>query len=157
MNYTNIGKKTIEQYTKAFKKQTLKKWELHAFAKLLNTIKWSSPERKQAIENLFSELHIGYGTDQEYKLTAEHTKQGKEYFQRYCFKLNGEVRKGCQLGTRELNIVRKFSHFRFVGFYDHYNNGGYDPFYMIVFRVYNKDGNYFDYSPVHWGDPYIVG
>lgn len=86
-------------------------------------------------------------------ITKEQSKFGIKWLKTKAFKLNGEARKNCILGTREQEIVKNFSHFKFAGVANTNDIGYRGPYssYVPIWRTYAKDGRYFDYIVVSSG------
>lgn len=93
------------------------------------------------------------------KITAEQTKFGKAWLKDYFFKRNGEPRSGKRteyVSNQTLEIAKRVSRFEFIGVLgvaDQYWN---IHSFLPIYRAYDRNGNYFDYSPVHWGEPVIM-
>lgn len=84
-------------------------------------------------------------------ITRELTKVGLEWLRRIGFKKNGEPRqsKSQPFGDRELDIIRNFARFAWVGIYntqEHFGNYNGAKSYTPIWRVYAKDGTSFDYA-----------
>jgi len=94
------------------------------------------------------------------KITSEQTKFGKAWLKNHFFKLNGEIRSGKNtenVGDRVLHIAKSVSRFEFVGTIGLMNScGEYYVQFLPIYRTYNKKGEYFDYAPIHWGQPIIM-
>lgn len=89
---------------------------------------------------------------EERPITKEQSKLGIAWLRNKAFKLSGEPRKNCILGTFEQSIVNNFSHFKFVGIVDT------NPYmsrsvFVPIWRTYARDGRAFDYyiSPGSYG------
>ncbi len=93
------------------------------------------------------------------KITAEQTKFGKQWLKAYFFKKNGEPRGGKRteyVENRTLEIAKNVSRFEFIGVLGVANNYWEIHSFLPIYRAYNRKGEYFDYSPVHWGQPVIM-
>ena len=146
-----MTKYTQDKYTKLVRgKSAWVENDIRGFIKLLNAIRFKETQRDEQAENLKNSM----GT---YPITKEQTKKGINYLRTRYFKLNGEPRKSCPFREREIHVIRNFKRFLFVGVYEEYNDYGYGPFYHPIYRVIAKDGSTFEYVPVHWGTPLIVG
>lgn len=146
-------KKTIDSYYKLINQKTWNKSDVQRMCTALNSLRFSKNEKRIYELSKWRELFDAKGL--EYKLTPEHTKQGIEYLRNYSWTTKGVKRKGCQFGYRELAILNEFKRFAFVGFHEEYNRLGM-VLYHIIYRVYAKNGAYFDYVPVHWGHPMVI-
>jgi len=157
--------KLLKQKKELMKAKKLTKSEINSFKKLFNSMRWIDPrfnnnlkpECKNDFENIQTILnHMYYSDSKSYLITKEQTKQGIDYLKRFCFKVNGSLRKGVEDSFNEycIDIIKNFSKFRFVGFYE--INHQYHNEYMPAWRTYDKKGNYFDYICAHWGKPEIL-
>lgn len=93
------------------------------------------------------------------KITAEQTAFGKTWLKEYFFKKDGTPRSGKRteyVGTRVLDIAKSVSRFEFIGVLGIANQGWEIHSFIPVYRAYDKKGNYFDYAPIHWGEPVIM-
>lgn len=84
-----------------------------------------------------------------YNITSSHAQKGLHYLKAKCLKANGQRRNTKQLQNMPnefFKAIKEHSHFTFVGFteieYNVYNNR---PFYMPVWRIHTRSGEYFDY------------
>lgn len=149
--------KTAQKHYKNLqaKARTWKKSEIGAVIKLLNSANYERvTETKNALLDL--ESYFTYGAQEERKITREQSQYGIQYLRSRYFKVDGSPRKNCPFGNREIAILKSFSKFRWVGLRANYNNCGDVRWFTPVYRVYSKDGSYFDYTAVHWGDPEIL-
>jgi hypothetical protein len=93
------------------------------------------------------------------KITAEQSKFGKAWLKDFFFNLKGQPRKGKRteyVSDRVLNIAKSVSRFEFVGVQILAAQGWYPCQAVPIYRAYNRKGQYFDYAPVHWGQPIIM-
>lgn len=93
------------------------------------------------------------------KITNEQTKFGKAWLKNHFFKLNGEKRTGKNteyVNDDVLRIAKAVVKFEFVGVLGVANQSWEIHSFLPIYRAYNKKGEYFDYSPVHWGQPVIM-
>lgn len=93
------------------------------------------------------------------KITAEQTKFGKTWLKEYFFKKNGEPRSGKRteyVGTRTLNIAKSVTRFELVGVQVLASQGWYPTQVIPIYRAFNRKGEYFDYAPIHWGEPLVM-
>lgn len=129
--------------------------EIRGLAKLLNSKRFGITER--GCERFFMineiERRLNEAT-RTWPITKEQSSKGIEYLRRRYFKKNGEPRKLCPFSETAQNIIRNFKRFEFVGLYEHATTAG-SMGYLPIYRVISKHGSYFDYSPVHWGEPII--
>jgi len=92
-------------------------------------------------------------------ITKEQTQLGKAWLKNHFFKLNGKPRGGKAtqyVGDRVLEISKSVSRFEFIGVLGCMNSYGEIVQFLPIYRTYNRKGQYFDYSPVHWGQPVIM-
>lgn len=93
------------------------------------------------------------------KITPEQTKFGKAWLKEYFFKLNGKPRGGKRtqyISDETLRIAKSVVRFEFVGVLGIANQSWEICSFLPIYRAYNRKGEYFDYSPVHWGEPVIM-
>lgn len=93
------------------------------------------------------------------KITAEQTKFGKAWLKQYFFKLDGSPRSGKRtenIGAETLRIAKNVSRFEFIGVLGVANSYWEIMQFLPIYRAYDRKGNYFDYAPVHWGEPVIM-
>lgn len=147
-------KKTMQSYEALITAKVWTKQDCQRVAKALNALRFTSTDdhTRTFMINWKDRFNA---RDSEYKITKEHSDQGINYLRNYCFTTKGAVRKSCNLGWSEQEIIKNFKRFAFVGYHTEYNNYGY-PFYHIIYRCYDKFGRYFDYCPMHWSDPLVV-
>lgn len=164
----NTTRKTFEKYQRLIKGRTWSKEEINGFKKLINAKArgWlESQESKDLVGKLEALLDekLVYGKRGEYSITSGQTRQGIEYLKNYIFKENGQVRnrKHMPFTERQIEIVRTFRRFSFVGFVDigylRSQGSQYGPhsWYLPRYRVYGK-GGHFDYTCGHWEDPEVI-
>lgn len=108
---------------------------------------------RYGIKDLYFRAQLVKNFQGPYQITEEQSIKGITYLRTKCLKTNGEARniKNMPFGTFELNIIRNFYKFEFIGIYGHYNEYmntimNYSP----VYRCYDIHGNYFDYIGVHF-------
>lgn len=109
-----------------------------------------SKDLKKLVGVLDNRLMDGY----EFKLTEEHTEQGLSWLKQHLFKKNGSYKNNkisrC-FGEREKDIIKDFSHFTFIDLY--YYGSRVNPAY----RVYDRKGNYFEYTVDAFSLPEVIG
>lgn len=147
--------KTKAKYEKLIQGKRWTKQEIHGFVKALNSMRFSdrNPERVAMIQSLYAQFQLRSGA---WSITKEQTTQGINYLRTRYFKLNGEPRSQCPFGYREQGIIKRFRRFEFSGIYEEQNPYG-SVFYHPIYRVIDRDGNSFEYTPVHWGTPLVHG
>lgn len=92
------------------------------------------------------------------KITKEQTDFGKAWLKDYFFKKNGEPRSGKRteyVDDDVLRIAKSVVRFEFVGVNVLASQGWYPCQVVPIYRAFNRKGDYFDYSPIHWGSPII--
>lgn len=93
------------------------------------------------------------------KITKEQTQYGKAWLKNHFFKANGDKRSGKNtefVSDEVLRIAKNVSRFEFVGVLGVANSYWVINQFLPIYRTYDAKGNYFDYSPVHWGQPVIM-
>lgn len=150
-----MNKRTKLDYLSLFKQKTWAKADIQRLTKFLNGVRFTKDDDRRAFslefQAKFDELW-----NKPRLLTEEHSTQGINYLRDYCWTTKGVVRKSCRaFNEDEREIVKNFKSFAFIGWHIETNDFG-DTFFHIVYRTYAKDGSYFDYIPMHWGDPIIV-
>lgn len=92
------------------------------------------------------------------KITKDQTDFGKQWLKEFFFKQDGTPRKGKRtenISHRVLSIAKGVSRFEFVGVAVLASSGWWPCQTVPIYRAYNRKGEYFDYSPIHWGQPII--
>lgn len=151
--YKEISKRTYLKHINTLKKDLLTKSEINAVAKLMNSLRFSEPDRREQIWALHNDM-----LKDAYKITLEQSQIGIDWLMKNIvnsrtMKLR-ENKLAQDFNERELNIILNFSHFEFVGFEEHSNN--WSSYYTPVYRTVAKNGEYFDYTAIHWGPCMIV-
>lgn len=129
----------------------------------------STQDMWDAIFNRAKELDMKIGYSQAHgeridfikprKITKEQTVFGKTWLKEYFFKKDGSLRSGKRteyVGSRVFNIAKSVSKFEFVGVQVLASNGWYPSQVVPIYRAYNRKGEYFDYAPIHWGEPIFM-
>lgn len=94
------------------------------------------------------------------KITREQTELGRVWLRNYLFKASGAPRGGKVtegISDSVLKVAKSVSRFEFVGVQLLASSGWYPCGAVPIYRAYDRKGNYFDYSPIHWGAPIIHG
>jgi len=150
--------KTKLEKLRLLKEKKLTKQQIYSFKKLLNNQRFEKdPEVNKLTDHVKEKLELG--VCKEYLITKEQTKQGIDWLKNFCFKKNGTLRKNVNnyFSDFEIDVIRNFSKFRFVGFHvdrsrEHFGILTYIP----VWRTYSKDGDYFDYYCEDRGTPVVL-
>lgn len=149
------------------------KSQINGLTKHLNNLRFEDYETNRALwDRIFRRaeelgLEIGYseahGERLDFKtprkITKEQSDFGKRWLKEYFFKANGQPRSGKRteyVGTRVLEIAKNVSRFEFVGVQVLASEGWYPCQIVPIYRAYNRKGQYFDYAPIHWGEPLIM-
>ena len=105
--------------------------EIIYFRKFIRT-----SEQRKYLLSLFKE---------EYSITKEQTIKGIEYLRNTVFKKNGKFRntKNMPFGEREIDVIKDFKEFKFVGLS---SVSQYTLYYIPVYRVIDNQGNSFEYT-----------
>lgn len=93
------------------------------------------------------------------KITSEQTMFGKAWLKQYFFKLDGQARAGKRtewVSKKTLDIAFNVSRFEFIGVLGLAGQDWGIHSFIPIYRAFDRQGNYFDYSPVHWGKPVIM-
>lgn len=147
-----ISKAVKEKYLKLIKGKRWEKSDIHGFLKLLNSMKFNKNEnKKRDIEDLLFLFH-DQGT--EWGISKEQTLTGITWLRNAVLKNDGTYRNSKLsdvFGDKEKMIIKNFSKFKFVGI--HEERTSWHTFYYPIYRTYDRKGNYFDYTPIHWGTP----
>lgn len=165
--------RTVQIHLKRIKQGRFEKSEINALTKFLGSYRFASPERKNEILDLQADLLECVGHEyisssfqcdvmhfkKPCKITKEQTKLGKAWLKHHFFKLSGEKRgsKNAEhVSDRVLAISKSVSRFEFVGVLMVRNQWADLLQALPIYRTYNRKGEYFDYSPIHWGQPIIM-
>lgn len=149
------------------------KSQINGLTKHLSGLRFGTGSRQDAWDKIISrakelDLEIGYseasGERLDFlvprKISKEQSDFGKAWLKEYFFKKNGDARGGKRtefVGTRVLNIAKSVSRFEFVGVQILASPQGFYPVQAVpIYRAFNRKGEYFDYSPIHWGEPLIM-
>lgn len=152
-------KRTIKKYLDRIenKKSPWTKLEINSFKKLIGSMHWmEDAEYKNEILNLWGKFtDLGY--ELEYDITKEQSEFGINWLKKQLFKSNGEPRNNKKIDElncdRVRNIVKSFKKFTFVGYHMSYRYGSRAEPLSPVYRVYSKNGEYFDYTIAgQWGE-----
>jgi hypothetical protein len=165
--------KTMQRHLDRIKAGKFEKSEINALTKLIQSSRFAEQIRKNEIlafldlvsdEVGFEYLHGGFqGAVRHFKkpmkITKQQTELGKQWLRNYFFKLNGKKRTGKAtefVGDRVLQISKKVKRFEFVGILIGRNQWRDISGVLPIYRTYDSSGNYFDYAPIHWGQPIIM-
>lgn len=154
--YKELTKTNMKKQLQRIDTQVWTKGDIGAFARMLNSYRFSEKERQTQIMELWSKLE-DRASDEPYSITDEQSQVGIEWLRKVCFTSKGANRASKEVADfneREFNIVRNFSHFEFVGFDE--SSNGYSSHYAPIYRTLDKDGNYFDYVARMWQAPQIL-
>lgn len=145
-----VSNKTIEKYAKLIKGNKWTKQEINGFLKLLRGKRFVDQGTKGQIEHLM-ELFSEVSANKDYSITKEHSNQGLEWLKTRVLLKRGGVAKGSGFSHHDVDIIKDFDHFKFVGIHQYYNsytNESTD--FGPIFRIVAKDGSSIDYSPIRW-------
>lgn len=154
--YKQLTKANEKLQNKRIQSQLWTKGDILAFAKMLNSTKFSSKERFKQILDLHAKLE-DRAYEKSYSITEEQSQFGIDYLRKICFTVKGLNRKSKLVDDfkeSDFNIVRNFSRFEFVGFDELADR--YQSHYSPIYRTIDKNGNYFDYVCRMWDAPRIV-
>lgn len=153
--------------------KTYKKSQIGGLTKHLAGFRFSNDSNTNSWTRIFNraeELGLEVGYSEAYgerldfkvprKITREQTEFGKAWLKNYFFKKNGEPRQTkhtTSVGShRVLSIAKSVSRFEFVGVQVLASQGWYPVQVVPIYRAYNRKGEYFDYAPIHWGQPLVM-
>lgn len=154
--YKELSKANHKLQMKRLNSKVWTKGDILAFGKMLNSMKFSSPERKDAIYKL-SDMLYTKTVDFGYDITKEQSQFGIVWLNKICFTTKGKNRNSkmvIDFMERDFNVVKNFAKFEFVGFD---SGNGIHEHYTPIYRTIDKDGNYFDYVARMWAAPEIIG
>ena len=148
------------------------KSQINGLTKHLSNLRFGSNDNHESWNKIFNRakelgLEVGYSEvhgerlnfTTPRKITKEQTQFGKAWLKNYFFKLDGKVRSGKRtecVSQNLLNIAKSVTRFEFVGVQVVASQGWYPCGVTPIYRAFDKHGNYFDYSPVHWGEPMLM-
>jgi hypothetical protein len=151
--YKQISKATMKKHVARLSKELVTKSDINALGKLMNSLRFSEFERRDQIHALMND-----NLKDSYKITQEQTEVGIDWLMKNIVnERTGRLRENKlaqDFFERERNIILNFSHFEFVGFEEHANM--YSSYYTPIYRTVAKNGQYFDYTAIHWGPCMIV-
>lgn len=162
---------TIDKHIARIKSAKFTKNEIGALTKLIQSMRFSKNEkRKELIQDLIDNNleHIRelydfnsdvYHFAKPCKITVEQTELGKNWLKNYFFNNSGNPRRGKateNISESVLNISKSVSRFEFVGLMFFKNTYQDVNAVSPIYRTYNKQGDYFDYAPLHWSKPVIM-
>lgn len=107
---------------------------------------------------------LSYGHSKEFKITKEQTKFGLDYLKDTVFTSKGTTRNAKRNFLKEepnaVNILKNFAKFRFIGLASVsqplYWQNKVGEYTLPIYRTYDKNGNYFDYTAGMWGNCGVV-
>lgn len=157
--------------------KTFKKSQINGLTKAVSALRWrdwsldSGQSAFELMDKFLKEIGLAYSCDDDEsngiiyffttprKITKEQTALGKTWLKNHFFKASGEPRRDKvteKVTDAVLQISAKVSKFEFVGLIGLRNSMGAVVQWLPIYRTYDRKGNYFDYAPVHWGQPIIM-
>lgn len=128
------------------KRETNQPWkesEIIYFRKAIGPSGLKDKNQRDELRDYFEECMPSDG----YNITSEQKEKGITYLLENSYKKNGSLRKNNIFGSFELEIIKNFCDFKFVGLYSQLTLGGFDMGYTVpIYRCISKDGSYFDYT-----------
>lgn len=124
------------------------------FRKAIGYCGIKDPELRKQLRkqfDVFAEKNEGY------LITNEQSEKGRTYLLDRSLRKNGELRKGCKLGSREIDILRDLDYHRFVGLWEQHNGFGDVMGYLPVYRAVAQNGNSFEYVGATYEMMEVVG
>lgn len=76
-----------------------------------------------------------------YNITLEHQQKGIDYLMANTFKKNGTLRKNNMFGSFELEVLKNYSHFKFVGLH----RAGMSDYVLPLYECIAHNGDSFTY------------
>lgn len=113
-----------------------------------------------AVEVFISD-YFGHGEQYDFEITEYQTTKGLDWLLNNTFKKNGDVRKSKSMilsDPEHFEIVKNFKEFRFIGLRLERNNSYNSKYSSVapIYRVLDNNGDYFDYSPIAFGETVIL-
>lgn len=153
--------------------KVFKKSQVNGLTKHLSGIRYSVPyETRGNLTDLIIKRCTELGMEIDYcyadgerftftkprKITKEQSDFGKQWLKDFFFKKNGQPRSGQRtqyVSDRVLRIAKSATRFEFIGVIGLFNSMGEMCQFVPLYRTFNRKGEYFDYAPIHWGQPII--
>ncbi len=153
--------------------KTYKKSQVNGLTKYLSSLRFASMNNSQAMWDIIFKrgkefgLEVGYSEaygerldfSKSRKITGEQTALGKQWLKEYFFKKDGSPRSGKRteyVSETVLGIAKSVVRFEFVGVQVLASSRWYPCSVVPIYRAFNRKGEYFDYAPIHWGQPIIM-
>lgn len=156
--------------------KTFEKSQVNGLTKKLSSFRFGSlseeTSKQAALDNFRDEVglscvgsvymngnHYVYHFDKPRKITIQQTLMGKLWLKNFFFKLDGSPRSGQRtegISARVLSIAKRCKRFEFIGVIGCTNGYGSEVSFIPIYRTYDSRGEYFDYAPVHWGQPVVM-
>lgn len=149
-----------------------KKSQINGLTKHFSSLRFGTGSNHDAWKAIFKraeELGLAIGYSEAYgerldfkvsrKITKEQSDFGKAWLKNYFYKMNGQPRNGKateNVSNSVLKIAKSVFRFEFVGVQILASQGWYPVQAVPIYRAFNRKGEYFDYSPIHWGQPIIT-
>lgn len=156
--------------------KTFQKSQINGLTKHLSNLRWTTNQNLRRDNDVIFKRTEELGMEIDYndsnlrgekfvfkvprKITREQTIFGKSWLKEYFFKKDGSARSGKRteyVDTSTLEIAKRVYRFEFIGVLGLANNYDWTLIqFLPIYRAYDRKGNYFDYSPVHWGEPVVM-
>lgn len=161
-----MTKQTLKLWQQRMKQKVWQRADINALTKMLN--RNGRTGALMEVWDLTSDLrHVSelprYNAavmlfDNSYSITKEQTEFGIEWLNNFSFKSNGEARNTKNnFDSAQLLIIKNFKKFEFVGVLGFRNGFNQMIQHAPIYRVVSKSGDYFDYTPIHMGNPIVSG
>jgi len=140
-------KQTIQKYKDIIKSGKFTEQEIISFRSLLN----NNPRTTE-----FYDLITFFGDHAPFELTWVQQEKGLEWLKNRIFTKSGNIRNTQE--TNEISnrtnaleqiaeMIKNFDRFEFADLVPQNRfTGGFNPFFLPVYRLYDKRGNFFDYT-----------
>lgn len=156
------------------KLKTYKKSEINALTKKLNSFRFGPSTENHAQWTRLFEFSESIGLEVSYsqvygetlifktpkKITKEQSDFGKAWLKNFFFTSKGQPRRGKRtegVSDHVLTVAKSVSRFEFIGVHVIASSYGFSINQAVpIYRAYNRKGECFDYSPIHWGQPIIT-
>lgn len=157
--YKTLTKANKKLQEARINQKTWTKGDILAFAKMMNSFRFSSPERRIEITALHEALYEHIEDNGGYAITEEQSHFGIQWLKDRILTKSGKPSKSkfaADFRDYDVFVIKDFQRFEFMGFYA--NEYTFNTHYTPIYRTIGKDGRYFDYTMQggHWGRPIIL-
>ena len=154
-----IAPQSFYNYMRKFKR--FEKWTKGEINGLRKAVGMCSNLPRACIEEL---KHYAYSHGNEFKITKEQSLFGIQYLKEAVFTKKGIPRNAKRNFLRyepdAIKIIKNFAKFRFIGLQStpksYYFGDRAGEYTLPIYRTYDRDGNYFDYTAGMWGNCELI-